>query len=93
MYGLGGLLNIRVRYAIMRVFNHSLIWCTKLILFLFSVDSGGQYFDGTTDITRTFHYGTPSAKQVKSKFREVLILTRIHFMTSFKFFQQYYGKN
>ena len=31
----------------------------------FLVDSGGQYFDGTTDITRTFHYGTPSAEQVR----------------------------
>jgi Xaa-Pro aminopeptidase len=24
-------------------------------------DSGAQYLDGTTDITRTWHYGTPSA--------------------------------
>ena len=31
----------------------------------FSVDSGGQYADGgTTDVTRTFHYGTPSSNQV-----------------------------
>ena len=29
------------------------------------VDSGGQYLDGTTDITRTFHYGNPTPKQVK----------------------------
>ncbi|XP_072946659.1 xaa-Pro aminopeptidase ApepP-like [Epargyreus clarus] len=28
------------------------------------VDSGGQYKDGTTDITRTRHMGTPTAKQV-----------------------------
>lgn len=27
------------------------------------VDSGGQYECGTTDITRTFHFGTPSAHQ------------------------------
>jgi hypothetical protein len=27
------------------------------------VDSGGQYDCGTTDITRTFHFGTPSAHQ------------------------------
>jgi Xaa-Pro aminopeptidase len=24
------------------------------------VDSGGQYFDGTTDVTRTFHFGQPT---------------------------------
>ena len=27
------------------------------IYFIFKVDSGGQYLDGTTDVTRTFHYG------------------------------------
>jgi Xaa-Pro aminopeptidase len=27
------------------------------------IDSGGQYFDGTTDITRTVHLGTPSARE------------------------------
>ncbi|XP_060069238.1 xaa-Pro aminopeptidase 1-like isoform X3 [Ylistrum balloti] len=25
------------------------------------LDSGGQYLDGTTDVTRTFHFGTPTA--------------------------------
>ena len=24
------------------------------------LDSGGQYLDGTTDVTRAFHFGTPS---------------------------------
>jgi Xaa-Pro aminopeptidase len=24
------------------------------------VDSGGQYVDGTTDVTRAFHFGTPT---------------------------------
>ena len=24
------------------------------------VDSGGQYLDGTTDVTRAFHFGTPT---------------------------------
>jgi Xaa-Pro aminopeptidase len=24
------------------------------------VDSGGQYLDGTTDVTRTFHFGEPT---------------------------------
>ncbi len=27
------------------------------------IDSGGQYFEGTTDITRTIHLGTPSEQQ------------------------------
>lgn len=26
-------------------------------------DSGAQYLDGTTDTTRTVHFGTPSAKE------------------------------
>ncbi len=29
----------------------------------FLVDSGGNYFDGTTDVTRTLHFGTPSAHE------------------------------
>ncbi|MCX7121432.1 MAG: aminopeptidase family protein P [Gammaproteobacteria bacterium] len=29
------------------------------------LDSGGQYFEGTTDITRTFHLGVPTAEQQK----------------------------
>jgi Xaa-Pro aminopeptidase len=24
------------------------------------VDSGGQYLDGTTDVTRAFHFGNPT---------------------------------
>lgn len=28
---------------------------------VYLLDSGGQYLDGTTDVTRTLHYGTPSA--------------------------------
>lgn len=27
---------------------------------MYLLDSGGQYLDGTTDVTRTFHFGTPS---------------------------------
>jgi Xaa-Pro aminopeptidase len=27
-------------------------------------DSGGQYLDGTTDTTRTFHFGKPSLEEV-----------------------------
>lgn len=32
---------------------------------VYLVDSGGQYLDGTTDVTRTFHYGTPTDDQVE----------------------------
>ncbi|ESO89364.1 hypothetical protein LOTGIDRAFT_177452 [Lottia gigantea] len=28
---------------------------------MYLLDSGGQYLDGTTDVTRTFHFGTPTA--------------------------------
>lgn len=35
------------------------------------LDSGGQYVDGTTDVTRTFHFGTPSAHQ-KNMYTRVL---------------------
>lgn len=30
---------------------------------LYLIDSGGQYLEGTTDITRTVHLGTPTEKQ------------------------------
>jgi Xaa-Pro aminopeptidase len=30
---------------------------------LFLLDSGGQYKDGTTDVTRTVHFGTPTEFQ------------------------------
>ncbi|CAC5392509.1 unnamed protein product [Mytilus coruscus] len=30
---------------------------------MYLLDSGGQYLDGTTDVTRTFHFGTPTAYQ------------------------------
>ncbi len=38
---------------------------------LFLLDSGGQYFDGTTDITRTIAIGEPSAEH-KKRFTQVL---------------------
>jgi len=38
---------------------------------LFMVDSGGQYLDGTTDVTRTFHYGEPKAEH-KERYTDVL---------------------
>ena len=27
------------------------------------VDSGGQYLDGTTDVTRAFHFGQPTQEE------------------------------
>lgn len=38
---------------------------------LFLVDSGGQYLDGTTDVTRTVAIGTPSQEQ-RRRFTQVL---------------------
>lgn len=38
---------------------------------LFLLDSGAQYIDGTTDVTRTVHFGEPSARQ-KGCFSRVL---------------------
>ena len=29
-------------------------------------DSGGQYLDGTTDVTRTLHFGTPRREEVEA---------------------------
>jgi len=36
------------------------------------IDSGGQYLDGTTDVTRTLHYGRPTQRQ-KELYTRVLI--------------------
>jgi Xaa-Pro aminopeptidase len=30
---------------------------------IYLLDSGGQYLDGTTDVTRTFHFGKPTDKE------------------------------
>lgn len=38
---------------------------------IYLCDSGGQYMDGTTDTTRTLHYGTPTAEE-KRCFTRVL---------------------
>ncbi len=49
---------------------------------LFLIDSGGQYVDGTTDITRTVAIGRPS-KEMKDRFTRVLkghiSLSRVRF--------------
>ena len=36
------------------------------------VDSGGQYLDGTTDVTRTYHFGNPTPEE-KDSFTRVLL--------------------
>lgn len=38
---------------------------------VYLIDSGGQYWDGTTDVTRTIHMGHP-ANDVKEAFTRVL---------------------
>jgi Xaa-Pro aminopeptidase len=38
---------------------------------IYLCDSGGQYFDGTTDVTRTWHFGIPSEEE-KRAFTRVL---------------------
>jgi Xaa-Pro aminopeptidase len=49
---------------------------------LFLIDSGGQYLDGTTDVTRTIAVGTPS-DEMKDRFTRVLkghiALSRVRF--------------
>jgi Xaa-Pro aminopeptidase len=30
------------------------------------IDSGGQYLDGTTDVTRTFHFGSPTEEECRA---------------------------
>ena len=38
---------------------------------IYLCDSGGQYLDGTTDVTRTWHFGTPNDEE-KRAFTRVL---------------------
>ncbi|GAM28212.1 hypothetical protein SAMD00019534_113880, partial [Acytostelium subglobosum LB1] len=38
--------------------------CKKITKEVYLIDSGGQYKDGTTDVTRTTHYGTPSQHEI-----------------------------
>lgn len=38
---------------------------------VYLIDSGGQYLDGTTDITRTIHLGVPTDEE-KDAFTRVL---------------------
>lgn len=44
---------------------------------LFLLDSGAQYVDGTTDITRTVHFGKPTAREIEC-FTRVLQVSCFH---------------
>ena len=39
---------------------------------LLLLDSGGQYLDGTTDVTRTYHFGEPTSFE-KEAYTRVLM--------------------
>ncbi|OED40480.1 Xaa-Pro aminopeptidase [Endozoicomonas sp. (ex Bugula neritina AB1)] len=56
----------------------------------FLVDSGGQYLNGTTDITRTFHFGTPTEQQRKDY---TLVLKAVIRLTQAKFLKGSTGAN
>ena len=43
------------------------------IVFLVKVDSGGQYLEGTTDVTRTFHYGDVATNEQIEMYTRVLM--------------------
>jgi Xaa-Pro aminopeptidase len=57
---------------------------------LFLVDSGGQYPGGTTDITRTFHYGQPTEQQ---RVDYTLVLKAVIRLTSAQFLKGTTGAN
>lgn len=46
---------------------------------MFLLDSGAQYLDGTTDVTRTLHFGTPSARE-KECYTMVLQVTYLFYL-------------
>ncbi|KIE22520.1 Xaa-Pro aminopeptidase [Vibrio sinaloensis] len=54
------------------------------------VDSGGQYLGGTTDITRTFHFGSPSRRE---KHDYTLVLKAVIRLTQTRFLQGSTGAN
>ena len=45
---------------------------------LYLIDSGGQYLDGTTDVTRTVHMGAPSRHQVECFSRVLKGFVAVH---------------
>ncbi|XP_012539171.1 xaa-Pro aminopeptidase 1 isoform X1 [Monomorium pharaonis] len=42
-----------------------------------TIDSGGQYLDGTTDVTRTLHFGVPTDEQKKAYTRVLIGLIEL----------------
>lgn len=56
----------------------------------FLVDSGGQYLNGTTDITRTFHFGQPTEQQRRDY---TLVLKAVIRLTQARFLQGSTGAN
>lgn len=56
----------------------------------FLVDSGGQYPGGTTDITRTFHFGTPNEREKRDY---TLVLKAVIRLTQTRFMQGSTGAN
>lgn len=56
----------------------------------FLVDSGGQFLGGTTDITRTFHFGNPSDKERRDY---TLVLKAVIRLTQSRFLKGATGAN
>ena len=45
--------------------NNNYVCINMLHSTLKLISIGGQYLDGTTDVTRTFHYGTPKPFEIE----------------------------
>ena len=43
------------------------------------ISIGGQYLDGTTDVTRTFHYGTPKPFEIEVDMSTVVEYSAWHY--------------
>lgn len=53
---------------------------------LFLLDSGAQYVDGTTDITRTVHFGKPTVREKECFTRVLQVLLLCFFLSLFLHF-------
>jgi len=58
----GAIIHYKPERSTCAIVDHNLIYLC---------DSGGQYLDGTTDVTRTYHFSTPTARE-KRCFTRVL---------------------
>jgi len=58
----GAIIHYKPERSTCAIVDHNLIYLC---------DSGGQYLDGTTDVTRTYHFSTPNARE-KRCFTRVL---------------------